>query len=109
MIPHIDAPQDNLYTKEEMKMVHETRKILKDDSIGVTATCLRVPVIRSHCESINIETQKKITRDKAIELLSNASGTTVIDDINKNLYPHPLDAAGRDDIFVMTIAATNRP
>ena len=100
MIPHIDAPQDNLYTKEEMKMVNETRKILGDDSIGVTATCVRVPVIRAHSESINIETEKKITRDKALELLSAARGVTVIDDITKNKYPLPLDATGKDDTFV---------
>jgi len=100
MIPQIDVPQDNLYTKEEMKMVHETRKILGDDSIMVTATCVRVPVIRAHSESINIETEKKITRKKAVELLSKAPGITVIDDINKNQYPLPLDAAGKDDTFV---------
>ncbi len=100
MIPHIDAPQDNLYTKEEIKMVNETRKIFNDDSIGVTATCVRVPVIRAHSESINIETQRKITRDKALELLSKAPGVTVIDDITKNEYPLPLNAAGKDDIFV---------
>jgi aspartate-semialdehyde dehydrogenase len=100
LIPHIDVPQDNLYTKEEMKMVHETRKILKDDSIGVTATCVRVPVIRAHSESINIETEKKLTRAKAIELLSHAPGVTVIDDITKCRYPVPLNAAGKDDTFV---------
>jgi len=100
MIPHIDVPQDNLYTKEEIKMVNETQKILGDDSIAVTATCVRVPVIRSHCESINIETEKKITRDKALALLSKAHGVTVIDDITKNEYPMPLDASGKDDTFV---------
>lgn len=100
LIPHIDAPQDNLYTKEEMKMVLETRKIFGDDSIRVTATCVRVPVIRAHSESINIETEKKITRAKALELLSNARGVTVIDDVNKNEYPLPLNAAGKDDTFV---------
>ena len=100
MIPHIDAPQDNLYTKEEIKMVNETRKIFNDDSIGITATCVRVPVIRAHSESINIETQRKITRDKALELLSKAPGVTVIDDITKNEYPLPLNAAGKDDTFV---------
>jgi len=100
IIPHIDAPQDNLYTKEEMKMVHETQKIFGDNSIGVTATCVRVPVIRAHSESINIETEKKITRDKALELLSAARGVTVIDDITKNKYPLPLDAVGKDDTFV---------
>jgi aspartate-semialdehyde dehydrogenase len=94
------VPQDNLYTKEEMKLVNETRKILKDDSIMITATCVRVPVVRSHCESINIETEKKITRKKALELLSRAPGVTVIDDISKDKYPLPLDAAGKDDTFV---------
>jgi len=100
MIPHIDVPQDNLYTKEEMKMVYETRKILHDDTIGVTATCVRVPVIRAHSESVNIETEKKITREKAIELMSKAPGVIVIDDINQNKYPTPLAADGKDDTFV---------
>ncbi len=100
MLPHIDVPLPNFYTKEEVKMVNETRKILEDDSIGVTATCVRVPVIRSHSESVNIETEKKITRDKAIELLSGAPGVIVIDDIANNQYPLPLDAAGKDDTFV---------
>ena len=100
MIPHIDVPQDNLYTKEEMKMVNETRKIFGDDHIGVTATCVRVPVIRAHSESINIETEQKITRAKAVELLSSAKGVTVIDDIKKNKYPLPLEASGKDDTFV---------
>ena len=100
MLPHIDVPLPNFYTKEEVKMVDETRKILEDDSIGVTATCVRVPVIRSHSESVNIETEKKITRDKAIELLSGAPGVIVIDDIANNQYPLPLDAAGKDDTFV---------
>jgi len=100
LIPHIDVPQDNYYTKEEMKMVDETRKIMHDDSIGVTATCVRVPVLRAHSESVNIETEKKLTRAKAIELLSNAPGITVIDDISKNQYPLPLNASGKDDTFV---------
>ena len=100
MLPHIDVPLPNFYTKEEVKMVDETRKILEDDSIGVTATCVRVPVIRSHSESVNIETEKKITRDKAIELLSGAPGVIIIDDIANNQYPLPLDAAGKDDTFV---------
>ena len=100
LIPQIDVPMDNLYTKEEMKMVHETKKIMKDDSIQVTATCVRVPVLRSHSESVNIETEKKITRKKAVELLSRAPGVTVMDDLPHNKYPLPLDAAGKDDIFV---------
>ena len=100
MIPHIDVPQDNLYTKEEMKMVNETQKILHDDEIRVTATCVRVPVLRAHSESINIETESKISRDKAVELLKDAPGITVIDDLPNNQYPMPLDAQGKDDTFV---------
>ena len=100
MLPHIDVPLPNFYTKEEIKMVNETQKILEDDSIGVTATCVRVPVIRAHSESVNIETEKKITRDKAIELLSGAPGIVVIDDIANNQYPLPLDAADKNDTFV---------
>jgi len=100
LIPHIDVPQDNLYTKEEMKMVNETRKIMGDQNIKLTATCVRVPVVRAHSESVNIETEEKITRQKAIELLSKAPGVTVIDDLPNNKYPQPLDAQGKDDTFV---------
>jgi len=100
LIPHIDVPLDNLYTKEEMKMVQETRKIMGDDAIQVTATCVRVPVIRAHSESINIETEKKITREQALDLLLKAPGVTVIDDVTKNRYPLPLAASGKDDTFV---------
>lgn len=100
LIPHIDVPQDNLYTKEEMKMVKETKKIMHDDDIKVSATCVRVPVIRAHSEAVNIQTEKKITREKAIELLSAAPGIMVIDDINEKKYPLPLDAEGKDDTFV---------
>lgn len=100
LIPQIDVPQENFYTKEEMKMVNETRKIMGDNSIRVTATCVRVPVVRAHSESVNIETEKKLTRDKAIELLRNAPGVTVIDDIRNNQYPLPLEASGKDDTFV---------
>ncbi|MCA9406320.1 MAG: aspartate-semialdehyde dehydrogenase [Candidatus Omnitrophica bacterium] len=99
LIPQIDVPQDNLYTKEEMKMVNETKKIM-DPSIKVTATCVRVPVFRAHSESVNIETEKKISREKAIELLQNAPGVTVIDDLSKNQYPMPLDAQDKDDTYV---------
>jgi aspartate-semialdehyde dehydrogenase len=100
LIPQIDVPQDNFYTKEEMKMVNETRKIMGDDSIRVTATCVRVPVVRAHSESVNIETEKKLTREKAIALLRNAPGVTVIDDIHNRQYPLPLEASGKDDTFV---------
>ncbi len=100
MIPQIDVPQPNLYTKEEMKMVQETQKILHDEKIGVSATCVRVPVLRAHSESVNIETALKITREEALELLSQAPGVTVIDDLNNNKYPCPLDATGKDDTYV---------
>jgi aspartate-semialdehyde dehydrogenase len=100
LIPHIDVMMENLYTKEEMKMVNETKKIMGDNSIKVTATCVRVPVYRAHSESVNIETLKKITRAKAVELLNKAPGVSVIDDLAKNLYPLPLHAAGKDDTFV---------
>jgi len=100
LIPRIDAPQDNFYTKEEMKMVQETVKIMKDEGIKVTATCVRVPVYFAHAESVNIETEKKITREKAIELLTSAPGVTVVDDLPNNQYPLPLDAEGKDEIFV---------
>ena len=100
LIPHIDIPQEKLYTKEEMKMVLETKKIMGDNSIQVTATCVRVPIIRAHSESVNIETEKKITREKAIELLKSAPGIQVLDDLPNNVYPVPLNAEGKDDTFV---------
>lgn len=100
LIPQIDIPQEQFYTKEEMKMVRETKKIMGDDSIQVTATCVRVPVIRAHSESVNIETAKKISREKAIELLQKAPGIQVIDDLPNKKYPMPLMAGGKDDTFV---------
>ncbi len=92
LIPHIDVFQENFYTKEEMKMVNETIKIMGDDSIKVTATCVRVPVYYAHSESVNIETEKKISREKAIKLLKNAPGIQVVDDVKSNRYPMPLEA-----------------
>jgi len=100
LIPQIDVFMENSYTKEEMKMVHETCKIMHDDNIKVTATCIRVPVFNSHSESVNIETEKKITRAKAIELLSKAPGVKVVDDPASKKYPMPLDADGLDETFV---------
>ena len=100
VIPHIDVFLPNNYTKEEMKMVNETRKIMEDDNIKITATCVRVPVLTSHAESVNIETQKKLTPEQAIEILRNAPGVEIIDDISKEEYPLPLDAAGKDATYV---------
>lgn len=100
LIPHIDAFLDNGYTKEEQKLRDETRKMLHDDSIRITATTVRVPVFRAHSVSVNIETERKLTVDKAKELLSNAPGVQVDDDPASNRYPMPLFVAGQDDCFV---------
>ena len=100
VLPHIDVFLPNGYTKEEMKMVNETRKIMGDDSIRVTATTVRVPVRHGHSESVNIETEKKISADEVRAILARAPGVVVCDDPSKNLYPLAIDAAGRDDTFV---------
>jgi len=100
VLPHIDKFLENGYTKEEMKMVNETRKIMGDDSIKLTATTVRVPVFRGHSESLNIETKIKITPQKVRELLSNAPGITLFDAPEKNVYPLPVEIAGKDDVFV---------
>jgi len=100
LIPQIDVFEDNGYTKEEMKMVNETRKILGDDSIALSATCVRVPVVRSHSETVWIETEKKLTVKQATELLSKANGIEVIDDIANKKYPMPLYAQGKQVTYV---------
>ena len=100
VIPHIDVFLDNYYTKEEMKMVWESRKILEEENLLISATCVRVPVFRAHAVAINIETEQKITRDKAIELLSSFPGVKVVDDPEHLLYPTPLMAAGKDECLV---------
>lgn len=100
LIPQIDDFLDNGYTKEEMKMVNETKKIMEDDSIMVTATTVRVPVFYSHSESVNIETAKKITADEVKKLLKKAPGVKLLDNPAKKVYPMPIDAAGCDETFV---------
>ena len=105
VIPHIDVFLPNRYTKEEMKMVNETRKIMEDDSIRITATCVRVPVLISHAEAVNIETERKLTPGQAIEILRKAPGVKIIDDVSKEEYPLPLDAAGKDATYVGRIRA----
>ncbi len=100
VIPHIDVFQDNGYTKEEMKMVLETCKIMGDDSIGVTATTVRVPVMGGHSESVNIELKHDFYESDIKELLSNQSGIVVVDNPSMNAYPMPLDAEGKDEVFV---------
>jgi aspartate-semialdehyde dehydrogenase len=99
-LPHIDVFLENGYTKEEMKMVNETKKIMEDDSIRVTATTVRVPVFYSHSESINIETEKKITAREVREILSRAPGVMVVDNPAKAEYPLAIHAAGKDATFV---------
>lgn len=99
-LPHIDVFQDNGYTKEEMKMVHETIKIMGDPTIKVTATCVRVPVFYGHSESVNIETEEKLTAEECRTILATAPGVTVMDYPEKLAYPTPVDAAGEDDTFV---------
>jgi len=99
-IPQSGAFEDNGYTSEEMKMVNETKKILGDQGIMVTATTVRVPVFTGHSESVNVETEKKLTADQARELLRNAPGVIVQDDPANQLYPLAVNAAGQYDTFV---------
>jgi aspartate-semialdehyde dehydrogenase len=100
LIPHIDVFLDNGYTKEEMKMVNETKKIMGDDSIRVTATTVRVPVIGGHSESVNIEFENDFDLNELRDLLSHADGVTVVDDVKNNQYPMPMMAHDKDDTFV---------
>ena len=99
-LPHIDVFLENDYTKEEMKMTQETVKILEDPSVAVTATCVRVPVFYSHSESVNIESERKLTPAQARAILSQAPGVRVYDNPGQKMYPMPLDAAGDDLVFV---------
>ncbi len=96
VLPHIDVFLENGYTKEEMKMVNETKKIMGDDSIQVTATTVRVPVFYGHSEAVNIETARKLTVAEARQILAAAPGVKVVDDPLRNQYPMPIDAAGQD-------------
>jgi aspartate-semialdehyde dehydrogenase len=100
VLPHIDKFLENGYTKEEMKMVNETRKIMGDNSIRLTATTVRVPVFRSHSESLNIETEKKLSPNEVRAILSKAPGVIVYDVPEKNIYPIPLNVAGKDETYV---------
>lgn len=100
LIPHIDVFQENGYTKEEMKMVLETKKIMGDDSIRVTATTVRVPVMGGHSESVNIEFEKDFEIAEVKRLLSEMPGVLVQDDPSANVYPMPVNAHDRDEVFV---------
>ena len=101
VLPHIDAFQDNGYTKEEMKMVWETHKIMGDDSIQVNPTCVRVPVFYGHSEAVHIETRDKISADEARRLLAAAPGVTLLDEHKPGGYPTPVsEASGHDPVYV---------
>ena len=99
-IPHIDVFLDNGYTKEEMKMTNETKKIMGDDSIRVTATCVRIPTVGGHSESVNIEFENDFDLAEVKDILSNAPGVVLKDDVANFIYPMPLTAHDKDDTFV---------
>lgn len=100
VLPHIDVFQDNGYTKEEMKMILETKKIMGDDSIRVTATAVRIPVIGGHSESVNVEFEKDFTLDEVYRILNETEGVKVVDDVKNLQYPMPKDAHGKDEVLV---------
>jgi aspartate-semialdehyde dehydrogenase len=100
VIPQIDLFLENGYTKEEMKMVNETKKIMQDDSILVTATTVRIPVMGGHSESVNVEFENEFDLGEVKDLLSNAPGVIVVDDPSTQQYPMPMDAHEKDDVFV---------
>ncbi len=100
VIPQIDVFTENGYTKEEMKMVKETKKIMRDESIRVTATTVRIPVMGGHSESVNVEFSKDFDLEEVKELLRNAPGVVVVDDLPNQQYPMPKDAHDKDEVFV---------
>ncbi|MHC4124249.1 MAG: aspartate-semialdehyde dehydrogenase [Planctomycetota bacterium] len=97
---HNSSLSPNGYNQEEMKMVHETRKIFDCADIAITCTCIRIPVMRAHCESINLEFIDPITPEQVRDLLNTAPGVSIIDDRENNRFPMPIDATGKDDVFV---------
>jgi aspartate-semialdehyde dehydrogenase len=99
-IPHCDVFEDNGYTKEEMKLVKETQKILDDKTIAVTATAVRIPTAGGHSESINVEFETDFDLDEVRQLLSETDGVTIQDNLDVNMYPMPMYANGKDDVFV---------
>jgi aspartate-semialdehyde dehydrogenase len=100
LIPQIDVFLENGYTKEEMKMIDETKKIMHNDNLKITATTVRVPVFYGHSESINIELSREFELDEVKNVLKSSPGIILTDDIKNNIYPMPIDAAGRDEVFV---------
>ncbi len=106
-IPHCDVFYDNGYTKEELKLVNETRKIIGEENMHITATAVRVPVNGGHSESVNIEFDKDFDIEEVKNLLENSRGIVVLDDIKNNVYPMPLMAKNKDDVFVGRIRRDN--
>jgi aspartate-semialdehyde dehydrogenase len=107
LIPHCDVFEEAGYTKEEIKLINETRKILNDNSIKITSTAVRVPIEICHGESINLEFHNKFKIEDVVEVLNNSPGLKVIDDVNNNLYPMPISAANKDDVYVGRIRRDN--
>ncbi|MGB0839554.1 MAG: aspartate-semialdehyde dehydrogenase [Chitinophagales bacterium] len=106
-LPHCDIFLDNEYTKEEMKLVYETRKILRDNSLAITATAVRVPVIGGHSESINVEFNQDFDLAELKQMLADAPGAVVMDNISNNVYPMPLFAQHKDDVFIGRLRRDN--
>ncbi len=106
-LPHCDVFLENDYTREEMKLVHETRKILGDDTLAITATAVRVPVLGGHSEAVNVEFENEYEINDVKALLAATSGLAVMDDPSKNIYPTPLAAHGKDEVFVGRIRRDN--
>ncbi|EJT6474637.1 TPA: aspartate-semialdehyde dehydrogenase [Clostridium perfringens] len=100
VIPHIDVFLDNGYTKEEIKMIEETKKILHDDNLRITATTVRVPVLNAHSESINVELNSEFELENVIDLFNSSKGIIVNDDVENLKYPTPLELSGKDEVFV---------
>jgi aspartate-semialdehyde dehydrogenase len=100
LFPHNSPLMENNYCEEEMKMVNETRKIFHDDSLRISATCVRVPVLRAHSEAINIEFAQPFSVDKAREIIAQSAGVKLLEDWDKNYFPMPIDATGKDDVLV---------
>ena len=99
-LPHIDSFTDNGYTKEEMKMVNETRKIMEDQTIGITATTVRIPTIGGHSEAVNAEFYNEFDLAEVRAILEKAPGVIVQDDVKNNVYPMPINSHGKDEVFV---------
>ncbi|MGB7604850.1 MAG: aspartate-semialdehyde dehydrogenase [Lutisporaceae bacterium] len=99
-LPHIDVFMENGYTKEEMKMIEETRKILNDQSLKITATTVRVPVFNSHSESVNVEFQKDFQLNELVDLLKSSPGIIIEDDVKNNIYPLAINASGKNEVFI---------